>query len=87
MAKTAAERQREYRARRQEGTDARWGDKRINSWVSRDAYDALRRLARHHGITQEKALEQVLIEADRRVGRSLADDKAAWERYYSNVTA
>jgi hypothetical protein len=87
MAKTAAERQREYRQRRVEGTDEQWGAKRINAWVSYDAYLALKRLARHHGITQEKALEQVLREADRRVGGSLADDRAAWEQYYSGVTA
>jgi len=60
MAKTAAERQREFRQRKlTEGTDAR-----LDMVVSASAAAALQRLARHHGISQRAMLERVLADAE-----------------------
>lgn len=60
MAKTAAERQREYRARRNEGE----GERRLNTWVTAGADLALERLAGHYGLTKRAMLELLILEAD-----------------------
>jgi hypothetical protein len=73
MAKTAAERQREYRQRRPfAGPDGN-GERRINTWVSTGAALALQRLARHHGVTQREMLERLILDADRRICKRLTD--------------
>ena len=52
MAKTAAQRQAEYRTRRNDGE----GDIRLNMWVSGKAARALGRIAGHHGVTRANSL-------------------------------
>jgi hypothetical protein len=56
MAKTAAERQREYRAQRPFAGERGDGEKRIASYVTTRAALALRRLANHSGVTQREIL-------------------------------
>jgi hypothetical protein len=81
MAKTAAERQREYRARRPfAGPDGN-GERRINTWISTGAALALERLARHHGLTKRQMLEQLIEAADERVRKRLKSD-AEWDEYF-----
>lgn len=60
MAKTAAERQKEYRARRDQGGE----DRRLNLWVTVGAYEALERLATRHGLTKRAMLERLIQNAD-----------------------
>jgi hypothetical protein len=85
MAKTAAERQREYRARRPfAGPDGN-GERRINTWVSTGAALALERLARHHGVTKRQMLEQLIEAADERIRKRIKSD-AEWDEYF-RVTA
>lgn len=62
MAKTIAERQREYRQRRPEAGDN--GERRLQCWINTKAKMALQRLARHHGVSQREILERLLVEAD-----------------------
>ena len=57
MAKTTAERQRKYRTRRQQLGD----DRRLNTWISSQAYSALERLSEHCGSTKREIIEQLLI--------------------------
>jgi hypothetical protein len=81
MAKTAAERQREYRARRPfAGPDGN-GERRLNTWVSTGAALALERLARHHGVTKRQMLEQLIEAADERIRKRLKSD-AEWDEYF-----
>jgi hypothetical protein len=81
MAKSSAERQREYRARRPfAGPDGN-GERRINTWVSTGAALALERLARHHGLTKRQMLEQLIEAADERVRKRLKSD-AEWDEYF-----
>lgn len=60
MAKTAAQRQRDYRARRDQGGE----DRRLNLWVRTGAHEALERLATRHGLTKRAMLEQLIQDAD-----------------------
>lgn len=70
MAKTAAERQADYRARRATAGDN--GERRINTWVSTGAALALARLAQHHGLSQRDTLERLLLEAEKDIGHERA---------------
>ncbi len=66
MAKSAADRQREYRRRHLIDGDA----ERLNTVVSVQAKRQLERLARHRATTQRDVLESLLASAERRaVGR------------------
>jgi len=81
MAKTAAQRQSEYRARRDDGD----GDRRINTWVTSANDYALERLAKHHGATRRNMLEQLISSADTAILKSLELDTPEWNKYF-NVT-
>lgn len=78
MAKTAAQRQAHYRARRYDGD----GDRRINTWVSTATDFALDRLARHHGITRRAILERLIVEADDVILGTLDLDTPEWDSYF-----
>ncbi|HGM6861309.1 hypothetical protein [Serratia rubidaea] len=67
MAKTTAQRQAEYRARRRQQGDI----VRLNTEVSLIAHIALERLARYHGLTQHQMLERLLIEPDKALCKRL----------------
>jgi len=78
MAKTAAQRQAHYRARRNDGD----GDRRINSWVTSATDFALDRLARHHEITRRAMLERLIVEADAVILCTLELDTPEWDIYF-----
>jgi hypothetical protein len=79
MAKTAAQRQSEYRARRDDGE----GDHRINTWITLDTHLALRRLARSYGVTRRQMLEKLINEANSVVVQSLDLDSPEWDTYFT----
>jgi len=62
MAKTAAERQKDYRAQRPFAGDN--GERRLNTWISSNAHFALDRLAVSYGVTKREMLEKLVIAAD-----------------------
>ena len=78
MAKTVAERQREYRARRQQGE----GDRRLNTWISSQAYGALERLSERCGITKREMIELLVITADTDVSAISKFDSTEWDAYF-----
>ena len=80
MAKTNAQRQQEYRARR--ALANRFGDSRLNLWVDGRASKALKRLAAHHGISQRAMLERLLLTADTAVQAEIMPGSSAWQRYF-----
>lgn len=86
MSKTAAQRQSEYRARRDDGD----GERRINTWVSCMAYFALKRLAKRHGVSSRHILEQLICDADVAILKTLELDTPKWDEYFNvrnkNVT-
>lgn len=78
MAKTAAQRQAHYRARRNDGD----GERRINSWVTSGTDYALDRLARRQGITRRAILERLIVEADAAILCTLDIDTPEWDAYF-----
>jgi hypothetical protein len=64
MAKTAAQRQAAYRARRSFAGDDSNGERRLNVWISTSAALALVRLARRYGVTKQDVLERLVIAED-----------------------
>ena len=78
MAKTAAQRQAHYRARRNDGN----GDRRINTWVTTATDFALDRLARHRGITRRTMLERLIAKADDAILYTLDLDTPEWDIYF-----
>lgn len=77
MSKTVAQRQSEYRARRDDGE----GERRINTWVSCTTYFALRRLAKRHGVSGRHILEQLICVADAATLKTLKLDTPQWDEY------
>jgi len=61
MAKTSAQRQADYRARR-------IGETRLNLWIADSAALALEHLAEHAGTTKRATLERLLIDAGEGLG-------------------
>lgn len=80
MAKTAAQRQAEYRDRRVTAGES--GERRINTWVSADATLALDRLARHHKLSKRGVLERMLCAEDEGISSGLDPDSAEWATYF-----
>ena len=78
MAKTAAQRQADYRARRNNGD----GERRINTWVTSATDCALDRLAKHHRITKRHMLERLIVKADAAILRTLDLDTPDWDAYF-----
>ena len=78
MAKSAAERQREYRSRRNDGE----GDRRINTWVSTGTDLALDRLAKRYGVTKRQVLERLIGDADKSILCTLELDSPEWKSYF-----
>lgn len=76
-----AERQAGYRARKRR--DGENGHERLSAWLSTRASLALKRLARHRGVTQEAVLEALLIQADDEVLKGLSLDSPEWTVYFS----
>jgi hypothetical protein len=70
MALTGAERQKRYRENRKLADN---GYRQINTWISTEAYEALRRMARRNGVTQREMLERLLIAEQDKLMRRLSD--------------
>ena len=73
MAKTPAERQRDFRQRNKD---------RINLIVHAHTKRALERLAHHHGVTQKQILEHLISQAESETVAGLPDPTS----YYDCVT-
>jgi hypothetical protein len=83
MAKTAAERQKDYRSKRPFAGDN--GERRLNTWISSSAHFALERLAISYGVTKREMLEKLLKEADERELKKLGGiDSPRGEEYLSS---
>lgn len=81
-AKTAAQRQAEYRARRPVAGKDGNGERRLDVWVSTEVYLALERLARRDGSTKRRMLEQLVSQEDGAVLRTLDPDMPEWDQYF-----
>jgi hypothetical protein len=82
MAKTAAQRQAEYRARRPfQGKDGN-GERRLQGWITTRAALALDRLARRYGVTKQEMMERLINAEDERIVAELKLDSPEWDAYF-----
>lgn len=81
MAKTAAERQRAYRASRQFAGEDGNGERRLNTWMSTRATLALDRLAARYGVTKRELLERLIVAEEERVLQGIDLDTPEGEAY------
>jgi len=82
VAKTAAQRQAAYRARRSSAGREGNGERRLGVWVESGVALALARLARHEGGTQRAVLERLIRQADERVLSGIELDTPQWDAYF-----
>ena len=82
MAKTAAQRQAAYRARRPHAGNDGNGERRLSIWIDTRASLALARLARRYAVTQQALIEQLLIAEDNRILAGIELDSAQWRAYF-----
>ena len=82
MAKTAAQRQAAYRARRDTAGENRDGDRRLDLWIGTPVHLALGRLARRHGVPKRQMLEHLIRQADDAIIGTLDPDTPAWADYF-----
>ena len=82
MAKTAAQRQAAYRARRPGAGEDGNGERRLNVWISTGAALALVRLARRYGVTQQDVIERLVTAEDDRILSAIDFDSPEFKRYF-----
>lgn len=83
MAKTAAERQKEYRANRQLAGEN--GERRVSAYVSTRGALALRRLANRYGVTKRELLERLLVAEEEKVLKGFSLDSPEGRKYLGEV--
>mgnify|MGYP001343416867 FL=1 len=83
MAKTAAQRQAAYRARRPHAGEDGNGERRLNLWVSTHTDLAIERLARRYCVTKREIVERLVIAVDDRNIATLDIDAPEWDQYFT----
>lgn len=83
MAKTPAQRQAAYRARRAHAGTEGNGDRRLNLWLSTRADLAIERLARRYCVTKRQILEILVSAEDDRVISGIPLDSPEWDAYFN----
>jgi hypothetical protein len=86
MAKTVAERQAAYRAKRLQACADGNGERRLNVWVSTGVALGLERLARRYGVTKRDMLERLVKTEDDRVLAGMELDTPEWDAYFGAQT-
>lgn len=80
-ARTAAQRQAAYRARRPFAGNDGNGERRLNLWLSTGAFVRLARLARHDGVSKREVLERLINAADALILTDMDMDTPEWNAY------
>jgi len=85
MAKTTAQRQAQYRARRPLAGNDGNGERRLNLWVSTRADLAVERLARRYCVTKREIIERLAIAEDDRISSDIGLDSPEWNEYFNTA--
>ena len=85
MAKTAVQRQAQYRARRPHAGDDGNGERRLSLWVSSGTTLALDRLARRYCVTKQEMIERLVTAEDDRVLSKIELDSPEWDVYFGTA--
>lgn len=80
MAKSSAERQAAYRARRGQ-------DHRLNLHIAAEAGAALARLCKLYRLTQRQLLERLILTAETDHLQTLTPDSPEWLEYHGQIEA
>jgi hypothetical protein len=80
MAKSASERQAQYRNTRSTSGDN--GERRVNTFVTTSAFLALERLSNRYAVTKKEMLEKLLLSADENITKTLDIDSKEWKEYF-----
>ena len=83
MSKTTAQRQAQYRARRQTAGPDGNGERQLSMWISTGAFLGLARLARRYGVTKRELIEGLIKIEDDRVVATLELDTPEWDEYFT----
>lgn len=86
MAKTTAQRQAAYRARRPHAGNDGNGERRLSVWIDTRASLALARLARRYAVTQRGLIEQLVIAEDERILADIELDSMQWRTYFADTS-
>jgi hypothetical protein len=86
MAKTAAQRQATYRARRPHAGHDGNGERRLSVWIETRACLALARLARRYAVTQQTLIEQLVVAEDERILAGIEPDSPQWRAYFIDTS-
>ncbi len=79
MAKSSKERQQEYRDRQLHNETG----KRLDLWISSQAYSALERLTRHCKTTKRDVIERLVIILDMDVCATSKLEESQWGAYFN----
>ena len=81
MPKSPAQRQKEYREKRQfAGPDGN-GERQVKAWISTGSYLAFKRIANRYGVTQQALLQWLIADEEARILQTIGTDDAEREKY------
>ena len=83
MSKTTAQRQAQYRERRQTAGPEGNGERQLSTWISTGAFLGLARLARRYGVTKRELIEGLIRIEDDRMIAPLEPDTPEWDEYFA----
>lgn len=83
MSKTTAQRQAQYRKRRQTAGPDGNGERQLSTWISTSTFLGLARLARRYGVTKRELIEGLIKIEDDRVIATLELDTPEWDEYFA----
>ncbi|SAL07556.1 hypothetical protein AWB78_08631 [Caballeronia calidae] len=84
MAKTTAQRQAAYRARRAYAGPDGNGERRVTTWLDTSTWLALDRLARRYAVTQRAMIAQLIRAEDDRILATIDPDSPDWREYFND---
>ena len=85
MAKTAKERQADYRKRRPHSGQDGNGERRLNTWIGTGAALALERISRRYGVTKREMLERLIVAEDEQILSGIELDSPEWDDYFGKL--
>jgi hypothetical protein len=81
MAKTSAQRQKDFRDKHLGSYNSR----RVNTIVSSSAYWALKRLAKRSGLSMKEMIETLALSEDMAIQEKLKVDTPEWDDYFGST--